>query len=93
MKTPSWEWVKHMAELEDGLPISAGGLPFRELAPPCTDMEMAKLQAMAELEDGLPVSAGGLPFRQLERTDENLPATDNTENARQPEVIPERTRA
>lgn len=27
------EWLRRMAELEDGLPVSAGGWPWRALAP------------------------------------------------------------
>jgi hypothetical protein len=27
------EWLRRMAELEDGVPVSAGGWPFRILAP------------------------------------------------------------
>lgn len=27
------EWLRRMAELEDGLPVSAGGWPWRILAP------------------------------------------------------------
>jgi hypothetical protein len=69
MKPPDEGWVRRMAELEDGLPVSAGGLPFRQVEPPSPeDPEVRRLQAMAELEDGLPVSAGGLPFRQLAPT-------------------------
>jgi hypothetical protein len=66
MKPPDEAWVRRMAELEDGLPVSAGGLPFRQVEPPSSvDPEIQWLRAMAELEDGLPVSAGGWPFRIL----------------------------
>jgi hypothetical protein len=63
MKMPSDDWIRRMAELEDDLPISAGGAPFRQLQPPCEDKELQLAMAMAELEDGCCVSAGGAPFR------------------------------
>jgi hypothetical protein len=51
-----------VAELEDGMPVSAGGPPFREppTRVPAGD-QVRRFLAAAEQEDGMPVSAGGPP--------------------------------
>ena len=83
MKPPDEAWVRRMADLEDGLPVSAGGLPFRQVEPASSDdPEIQWLRAWAELEDGLPVSAGGWPWRILAPANTKPPSPTDADAAK-----------
>src|SRR5438045_2744967 len=96
MNTTCEEWIRRMADLEDGLPVSAGAPPFRQLDASCVDQATRRLQALAELEASLPVSAGGRPFRAIDPAQNGAPPTqegaeDAPPSPARPDAAPSRT--